>query len=65
MKFCEKCEFIISDGASQGHHLDADEDDRDTLESRLTVRLHCKHGKYMLPPLTSSHLVGMHVLNVS
>ncbi|KAH9857352.1 Rad9-domain-containing protein [Lenzites betulinus] len=44
VKFCEKCEFIISDGASQGPHLDADEDGRDTLESRLTVRLHCKHG---------------------
>ncbi|KAI8996525.1 Rad9-domain-containing protein [Trametes punicea] len=43
-KSCEKCEFVISHGASQEHRLEDDNEDEDTLESRLTVRLHCKHG---------------------
>ncbi|EIW58231.1 uncharacterized protein TRAVEDRAFT_167684 [Trametes versicolor FP-101664 SS1] len=43
-KSCEKCEFLISDGASQIPQMDDNAEDRDTLESRLTVRLHCKHG---------------------
>ncbi|KAI0369203.1 hypothetical protein BV20DRAFT_1021341 [Pilatotrama ljubarskyi] len=43
-KSCEKCEFVISDGASQECRLENEDDDHDTLESRLTVRLHCKHG---------------------
>ncbi|PIL25203.1 hypothetical protein GSI_13092 [Ganoderma sinense ZZ0214-1] len=42
-KACEKCEFVITDGPSQTISLDDDEE-RDSLESRLTVRLHCKHG---------------------
>ncbi|KAI0766623.1 Rad9-domain-containing protein [Trametes elegans] len=41
-KSCEKCEFVITDGASQEQRPDDEEED--TLESRLTVRLHCKHG---------------------
>lgn len=47
-KSCEKCEFVISDGASQMPQMDDDAEDRDTLESRLTVRLHCKHGTALL-----------------
>ncbi|KAI0358088.1 hypothetical protein OH77DRAFT_1421371 [Trametes cingulata] len=43
-KSCEKCEFVISDGASQEYRLENEDEDHDTLESRLTVRLHCKHG---------------------
>ena len=46
-KACEKCEFVITDGPSQTVSLDDDEE-RDSLESRLTVRLHCKHGTYLL-----------------
>ncbi|KAI0819150.1 Rad9-domain-containing protein, partial [Trametes gibbosa] len=44
VKSCEKCELLISDGASQDVRPDGTDEDRDTLESRLTVRLHCKHG---------------------
>ncbi|KAI0330901.1 hypothetical protein GY45DRAFT_1302015 [Cubamyces sp. BRFM 1775] len=61
-KSCEKCEFVISDGASQEPRLaedieGVDGDDRDTLESRLTIRLHCKHGvvKTHRLPLNAAH----------
>ncbi|KAI0640814.1 Rad9-domain-containing protein [Trametes meyenii] len=43
-KSCEKCELVISDGASQEVRLEGEDEEHDTLESRLTVRLHCKHG---------------------
>ncbi|KAI0676048.1 Rad9-domain-containing protein [Trametes maxima] len=43
-KSCEKCELVISDGATQEIRLQSGDEERDTLESRLTVRLHCKHG---------------------
>ncbi|KAL1944920.1 hypothetical protein VTO73DRAFT_2540 [Trametes versicolor] len=36
-KSCEKCEFLISDGASQIPQMDDNAEDRDTLESRLTT----------------------------
>lgn len=38
----DKCELVITDA---DHPAQGDEDDRDSLESRLTVRLHCKHGE--------------------
>ncbi|KZT65042.1 hypothetical protein DAEQUDRAFT_731898 [Daedalea quercina L-15889] len=40
-KTVDKCELIITDGDAPAQ---GDEDERDSLESRLTVRLHCKHG---------------------
>ncbi|KAH9940833.1 Rad9-domain-containing protein, partial [Epithele typhae] len=40
----EKCEFAITDGPTSSIHLDDDDDEQDSLESRLTVRLHCRHG---------------------
>ncbi|OBZ73734.1 Cell cycle checkpoint control protein RAD9A [Grifola frondosa] len=39
-KAAEKCELTIQDGASS----EDDADEVDSLESRLIVRLHCKHG---------------------
>ncbi|KAI9064018.1 hypothetical protein FKP32DRAFT_1591428 [Trametes sanguinea] len=56
-KSCEKCEFVISDGASQAPRLEDEGDDQDTLESRLTIRLHCKHGvvKTHRLPLNAAH----------
>ncbi|KAK7057232.1 Rad9-domain-containing protein [Favolaschia claudopus] len=41
-KSVERCELSILDGAPQDN--DRSDDDRDGLESRLVVRLHCKHG---------------------
>ena len=42
-KSVEKCELSIVDGdVNQG---DSSDEERDTLESQLIVRLHCKHGK--------------------
>ncbi|OSD05489.1 hypothetical protein PYCCODRAFT_1362252 [Trametes coccinea BRFM310] len=56
-KSCEKCEFVISDGAPQVPRLGNEGDDQDTLESRLTIRLHCKHGvvKTHRLPLNAAH----------
>ncbi|KZT10137.1 uncharacterized protein LAESUDRAFT_722303 [Laetiporus sulphureus 93-53] len=39
-KSVDKCELSITDGDRDA----GGPDDEDTLESRLTVRLHCKHG---------------------
>ncbi|KAI0319386.1 Rad9-domain-containing protein [Amylostereum chailletii] len=38
-KTVEKCELSIVEGAT-----DDDDDEQDSLESKLVVRLHCKHG---------------------
>ncbi|KAI0630855.1 Rad9-domain-containing protein [Trametes polyzona] len=60
-KSCEKCELVISDGASQPLREDEDNEDRDTLESRLTVRLHCKHGvvkTHRIPLNAASNLMS-------
>ncbi|RDX50973.1 hypothetical protein OH76DRAFT_1379988 [Lentinus brumalis] len=43
-KGCEKCDLIITDGPSQHAQVEDEDEERDSLESRLTVRLHCKHG---------------------
>ncbi|KAH9919950.1 Rad9-domain-containing protein [Amylocystis lapponica] len=42
-KTVEKCELSIADGDAATQDA-GDDEDRDMLESRLTVRLHCKHG---------------------
>ncbi|OCH96237.1 hypothetical protein OBBRIDRAFT_765738 [Obba rivulosa] len=39
-KTVDKCELSLHDGGIAGQ----DDEESDTLESRLTVRLHCKHG---------------------
>ncbi|KAJ7783085.1 Rad9-domain-containing protein [Mycena metata] len=39
-KSVERCELSIVNGGAQ----DADDEDQDGLESKLIVRLHCKHG---------------------
>ncbi|KAI0731431.1 Rad9-domain-containing protein [Earliella scabrosa] len=57
-KACEKCELIITDGPSQSAQFD-DEEEQDTLESRLTVRLHCKHGVVKTHRLPLNHSTGL------
>lgn len=46
-KTVERCELSIVEGVQSTQHADQDEndEDEDSLESRLIVRLHCKHGK--------------------
>lgn len=48
-KSVDRCEFIISDGplATSDDGEDDDEEDRDSLESTLVIRLHCQHGENM------------------
>ena len=41
-KAVEKCELSIVEGGAEDQN--AHEEDRDSLESKLIVRLHCKHG---------------------
>jgi cell cycle checkpoint control protein RAD9A len=45
-KTVDRCELSIVEGVLRNHGADEDEDeeDRDSLESRLIVRLYCKHG---------------------
>ena len=45
-KSVDKCELSIVDGVPDEANLDDEEAnrDRDTLESKLIVRLYCKHG---------------------
>ncbi|KAF7964661.1 hypothetical protein HWV62_36787 [Athelia sp. TMB] len=43
-KSVEKCELSILDGPSSLDGDEEDEDSRDSLESLLIIRLHCKHG---------------------
>ena len=50
-KSVDRCELSIVDGSPDEANPDDDEDDeanrdRDTLESKLIVRLYCKHGDY-------------------
>ncbi|KIJ61309.1 hypothetical protein HYDPIDRAFT_42715 [Hydnomerulius pinastri MD-312] len=55
-KTVERCELLIVEGAA---HEEPDEDE-DTLESRLIVRLHCKHGiikTHRLPLLIPTSLL--------
>ncbi|KLO17135.1 hypothetical protein SCHPADRAFT_994599 [Schizopora paradoxa] len=42
-KSAEKCEFIVVEG-QQPETQDEAREDEDSLESRLILRLHCKHG---------------------
>ncbi|KAG8213888.1 Rad9-domain-containing protein [Butyriboletus roseoflavus] len=56
-KTVERCELVIVEGPS-GDQLQEDED---TLESRLVVRLHCKHGivkTHRLPLLIPTSLLS-------
>ncbi|KAG9316562.1 Rad9-domain-containing protein [Chiua virens] len=56
-KTVERCELVITDGLSS----DQSQEDEDTLESRLIVRLHCKHGivkTHRLPLLTPTSLLS-------
>lgn len=41
----ERCEFTIVEATDLYDQNELD-DDQDTLESRLIIRLHCKHGKH-------------------
>jgi cell cycle checkpoint control protein RAD9A len=41
----ERCEFTIVE-ATDLYEQDAPDEDQDTLESRLIIRLHCKHGRH-------------------
>ncbi|EGO00084.1 hypothetical protein SERLA73DRAFT_180503, partial [Serpula lacrymans var. lacrymans S7.3] len=43
-KAVERCELSIVEGAAPDEEQGGIEDDHDTLESKLIVRLHCKHG---------------------
>lgn len=42
----ERCELSIVEG-NQVTDEEVEQEDRDSLESKLIVRLHCKHGKYL------------------
>ncbi|KIJ18756.1 hypothetical protein PAXINDRAFT_161563 [Paxillus involutus ATCC 200175] len=56
-KTVERCELLIVEGGA----CDEPEEDEDTLESRLIVRLHCKHGivkTHRLPLLVPSSLLS-------
>ncbi|KAF8444547.1 Rad9-domain-containing protein [Boletus edulis BED1] len=56
-KTVERCELVIIEGPSS----DQSEEDEDTLESRLIVRLHCKHGivkTHRLPLLIPTSLLS-------
>jgi len=44
-KTVDKCEFSIVEGDPPGQTEDDDEE-HDSLESKLIVRLHCKHGEF-------------------
>ena len=41
-KSVEKCELSIVEGGTKSET--ADDEDKDSLESKLIVRLHCKYG---------------------
>ena len=45
-KTVHRCELSIVEGVLPTENIDPaeDDEDRDSLESRLIVRLHCKHG---------------------
>lgn len=53
-KSAEKCELTIIEGAQQPD--DELRDNEDSLESRLLVRLHCRHGKQLLTYLHPASL---------
>jgi cell cycle checkpoint control protein RAD9A len=46
-KTVDRCELSIVEGVlpAQGADYDDGDEDRDSLESKLIVRLHCKHGE--------------------
>jgi len=44
-KTVERCEFTIVE-ATDLYEQDEPNEDQDTLESRLIIRLHCKHGRH-------------------
>ncbi|KAI0689986.1 Rad9-domain-containing protein [Cerioporus squamosus] len=49
--------IIITDGPSQHVQVEDEDEERDSLESRLTVRLHCKHG------VVKTHRLALNVAN--
>lgn len=51
----ERCELFIVEGGTPGDPAATEDtvDESDSLESRLVVRLHCKHG-------TSTHPIWKH-----
>lgn len=58
-KTLERCEFIIVEATDLYDQHEPDED-QDTLESRLIIRLHCKHGivkTHRLPLLIPTSLL--------
>jgi cell cycle checkpoint control protein RAD9A len=63
-KTVDRCELSIVEGVLPTQHADQDEndEDRDSLESRLIVRLHCKHGEgdqLAQPQISSNMTVGV------
>ncbi|KAJ8587447.1 hypothetical protein M405DRAFT_863720 [Rhizopogon salebrosus TDB-379] len=59
-KTVERCEFTIVE-ATDLYEQDAPDEDQDTLESRLIIRLHCKHGivkTHRLPLLIPTSLLS-------
>lgn len=40
-KAVERCELHLLEGSED------DDDDQDSLESKLVIKLHCKHGMYL------------------
>ncbi|KIK67139.1 hypothetical protein GYMLUDRAFT_238472 [Collybiopsis luxurians FD-317 M1] len=52
----EKCEISIAEDVSAQQGANADDESRDGLESKLVVRLHCKHGLWSIPQLSTFEL---------
>ena len=48
-KTVDRCELSIVEGAVHTQNQEP-EDDADSLESKLIVRLYCKHGECHYPP---------------
>lgn len=53
----DRCELSIVEGVlpSQGADQDEGDEDRDSLESKLIVRLYCKHGEGLFPYLVTDN----------
>jgi len=43
-----RCEMLITEGGDDLEDFPVDAEEADSLESKMIVRLHCKHGKFEL-----------------
>jgi cell cycle checkpoint control protein RAD9A len=58
-KTVDRCELSIVEGASPSDdEREEDSEERDSLESRLIVRLHCKHGTVPFRRSVTRYITG-------